>query len=123
MEKNNSFDEALNEMEKKKEMETMLNGLEPDEIVSVVSLISLLLQTEGYGEGNGVFCIWYYRKSELFLDTIAREVKLVDWGVDVKVQLGIEGICARYNLNYDFYMSDKEKQKLDKRLEDMKNNI
>ena len=124
MENNTSFDEALKEMEEKKEYETFLNGLEPDEVTSVVSLISILLQTEVFSEGNGVFCSWYTRKSELFLDTISRQVKLVDWDVDIKTQLAVEGLCARYNLEYDFYMSEKEKQKLDKRLGEMnKNNL
>ncbi len=122
MENNTSFDEALNEMEEKKEYETMLNGLDPDDITSVVSLISIILQQEVLTEGNGVFCSWYTRKSELFLDAVTREVKLVDWEVDIKTQLAIEGVCARFNLEYDFYMSEKEKQKLDKRLEDMKKN-
>ena len=115
--KNQTFEEALTEMEIKKEQETKqaVPDLDYDEVISIISFLSIITGSQCFMEYEGYF-VWNVRKGELVFDEYQRELKLVDWDVDEKTQLMVEGVCARYGLEYDWYFSEKARIELDKKL-------
>ena len=115
--KNQTFEEALTEMEIKKEQETTqaVRDLDYDEVISIISFLSIITGSQCFMDYEGYF-VWNVRKGELVFDQYQRELKLVDWDVDEKTQLMVEGVCARYELEYDWYFSESKRKEWDKKL-------
>lgn len=115
--KNQTFEEALTEMEIKKEQETTqaVRDLDYDEVISIISFLSIITGSQCFMDYEGYF-VWNVRKGELVFDQYQRELKLVDFDVDEKTQLMVEGVCARYELEYDWYFSESKRKEWDKKL-------
>lgn len=113
--KNQTFDEALLEMEREQQRTQALRELDYEEVISIISLLTLAVGNQCFVEGEGWF-VWSVRKGELVFDQYGRELKLVDWDADEKTLLMVEGVAARYELEYDWYFTERARMELDKKL-------
>jgi len=113
-----TFDESLLEMEEERLQSNIDEQtlLELEEVMRIISLVSTILLEEVDIMEEATLFAWYCRKGWLEFDVITREFKFVDWSLDTKTTLALEGVASRFNLTHDFYMSESERKKLDTKL-------